>query len=62
MASRGVFRKERYFIPIYRGFVVRDEGTDSNPPTTTVFVTDVNTTESWDDGDTGLVITGTGFV
>lgn len=30
-------------------------------PTTTVFVTDVNTTESWTDGDTGLVITGAGF-
>ena len=27
-----------------------------------VTITDVNTTESWDDGDTGLVITGTGFV
>jgi len=27
-----------------------------------VVITDVNTTESWDDGDTGLVITGTGFV
>lgn len=25
-------------------------------------ITDVNTTESWTDGDTGLVITGTGFV
>lgn len=25
-------------------------------------ITDVNTTESWQDGDTGLVITGTGFV
>jgi len=25
-------------------------------------ITDVNTTESWDDGDTGLVITGTGFL
>lgn len=32
------------------------------PPTTTVFITDVNGTESWDDGDTGLPITGTGFV
>jgi len=27
-----------------------------------VIITDVNTTESWDDGDTGLVITGTGFL
>lgn len=27
-----------------------------------VNITDVNTTESWTDGDTGLVITGTGFV
>lgn len=61
MASRGVFRKERYFIPIHRRFVVKDEGTDSNP-TTTVFVTDVNTTETWDDGDAGIPITGTGFV
>lgn len=25
-------------------------------------ITDVNTTESWNDGDTGLVITGTGFI
>ena len=25
-------------------------------------ITDVNTTESWTDGDTGLIITGTGFV
>lgn len=28
---------------------------------TTISITDVNTTESWNDGDTGLVITGTGF-
>lgn len=27
-----------------------------------VEITDVNTTETWNDGDTGLVITGTGFV
>lgn len=27
-----------------------------------VVITDVNTTESWNDGDTGLIITGTGFV
>lgn len=27
-----------------------------------ITITDVNTTESWNDGDTGLVITGTGFV
>lgn len=27
-----------------------------------VVITDVNTTETWDDGDAGLVITGTGFV
>ena len=27
-----------------------------------VVITDVNTTESWSDGATGLVITGTGFV
>jgi hypothetical protein len=27
-----------------------------------VIITDVNTTESWTDSDTGLVITGTGFV
>lgn len=27
-----------------------------------VQITDVNTTESWTDGDTGLVITGSGFV
>ncbi len=27
-----------------------------------VVITDVNTTESWTDGDTGLVITGTGFI
>lgn len=26
-----------------------------------ITITDVNTTESWNDGDTGLVITGTGF-
>ena len=25
-------------------------------------ITDVNTTESWNDGDTGLVITGINFV
>lgn len=29
---------------------------------TSVIITDVNTTETWNDGDTGLVITGTGFV
>ncbi len=29
---------------------------------TSVGITDVNTTESWTDGDTGLVITGTGFL
>ncbi len=27
-----------------------------------VSITDVNTTESWNDGDTGIVITGSGFV
>jgi len=27
-----------------------------------VIITDVNTTESWTDGDTGLIITGSGFV
>lgn len=32
------------------------------PAASTVTITDVNTTEEWDDGDTGLVITGTGFV
>lgn len=31
-------------------------------PTSSVNITDVNTTESWTDGDAGLVITGTGFV
>ena len=30
--------------------------------TTTVFITDVNGTETWTDGTTGLVITGSGFV
>ena len=29
---------------------------------TTVIITDVDTDEAWDDGDTGLPITGTGFV
>ena len=33
-----------------------------NATRTSVKVTDVNTTESWNDGDTGIVITGTGFV
>jgi hypothetical protein len=28
----------------------------------TVQITDVNTTETWDDGDTGIPITGTGFL
>jgi hypothetical protein len=34
----------------------------SIPPGNSPVITDVNTTESWDDGDTGLVITGTDFV
>lgn len=34
----------------------------SDEPFQAVTITDVNTTESWTDGDTGLVITGTGFV
>ena len=29
---------------------------------TPISITDVDTDETWDDGDTGLVITGTGFV
>ena len=33
-----------------------------NPISSSVSITDVNGTESWADGDTGLVITGTGFV
>lgn len=32
------------------------------PSVTLISITDVNTTESWTDGDTGLIITGTGFV
>ena len=35
-------------------------GTASVSPT--ISITDVNTTEEWDDGDTGLVATGLGFV
>jgi len=34
----------------------------SIPPGPAVVITDINTTESWTDGDIGLVITGTGFV
>jgi len=33
----------------------------STPPTT-VFVTDVNTDETWADGDSNIPVTGTGFV
>lgn len=39
-------------------FALRLMGTEGGGPN----ITDVNTTESWDDGDTGIVITGTGFV
>lgn len=38
---------------------------DSDHPTIgsgPVTITDVNTTETWNDGDTGLIITGTGFI
>lgn len=37
------------------GFMIEEDSSS-------VVITDVNTTESWNDGDTGLVITGTGFV
>ena len=47
----------RILVPMTAAAVVEELG-----PETTVFVTDVNTTESWNDGDTGLPITGTGFV
>lgn len=52
-----VFQQQRILIPMTAAEVVEQLG-----PDTTVFVTDVNTTESWNDGDTGLPITGTGFV
>ncbi len=32
------------------------------PPSNNPIITDVDTDETWDDGDTGLIVTGTGFV
>lgn len=53
-----VFKPQRFLIPMTDTVVeIAEEG-----PATTVFITDVNGTESWTDGDTGLVITGSGFV
>lgn len=37
-------------------------GAATRTPATNVVITDVNTTESWTDGDSNLIITGTGFV
>ena len=51
-----IFGSQRILIPMTAAAVVEELG-----PETTVFITDVNTTESWDDGDTGLIITGSGF-
>lgn len=61
--ARGIFRRDRYFIPLYRLRRVVNEGTiDTPPPETTVIITDVDGNETWVDGDTGLIIAGSGFV
>jgi hypothetical protein len=55
-----VFAPQRIVTPVSGGrrvIEVQDEG-----PATSVLITDVNGTESWTDGNTGLIITGTGFV
>ena len=54
-----VFAPQRFFVPMDDGgaVVTIEEG-----PTTTVIITDVNTNETWQDGATGLIVTGTGFV
>lgn len=44
------------------GNIIPWEVIDFTGITNPVIITDVNTTETWNDGDTGLVITGTGFV
>ena len=46
------------FEPRYQPLLMTSEDEEA----ATVVITDVNTTESWDDGDTGLIATGTGFV
>ena len=51
-----IFKSRELYIPMTPGdILITEEGN-------LVLITDVNTTESWTDGDTGLVITGSGFV
>lgn len=52
-----VFKPQQFFVPMDDGGVVVTIEAGGN-----VTITDVNTTESWADGDTDLVITGSGFV
>lgn len=54
-----VFAPQRFFVPMDQGtaIVTIDEEGGS-----TVIITDVNTNETWQDGATGLIVTGTGFV
>ena len=54
-----MFAGQRFFVPTDQGtaVVTIDEQGGS-----TVIITDVNTNETWQDGATGLIVTGTGFV
>lgn len=51
-----IFKHQIIYVPLIPGIVSIQEG-----PGTTVIITDVNGDETWVDGATGLIITGTGF-
>lgn len=52
-----IFKPQRFYVPMTAAAVVEQFG-----PETTVIITDVDGDETWVDGTTGLIITGSGFV
>lgn len=54
-----VFAPQRFFVPMDQGTAIVTIDEEGG---TTVIITDVNTNETWQDGATGLIVTGTGFV
>ena len=53
-----IFKRRTILVPMTGQAVVVEVAPDG----TTVIITDVNTNETWQDGATGLIVTGTGFV
>jgi hypothetical protein len=62
MARKVIINGQIYEETDTRKVIVNGRIFDATVSVGGVVITDVNTTESWTDGDTNLVITGTGFV